>query len=194
MMDFQRIAEIAGGLAALKFFPVDDHARLAIMEMIGDMAENEDQVQWLVKRMLSLFNEWPGPKELRALFCSRWTPRDGLLAYTEVYTFLNGGYPNPANPPKEPRALPEPRALLASSDATPICAESQAVIDELVQAMPRMPAAVPIGDALEARLREVLMGPIDRPQPPAPTPQIITETDVQRAVEQLHAKRLNGGA
>jgi hypothetical protein len=187
MMDFQRVSDIAGRLAALKFFPSDDAARLAIMEMIGDMAETEDQVLWLVKRMLSLYNEWPGPKELRALFCSRWTPRDGLLAYTEVYTFLNGGYPAESKPAAVSRRLP------AAPEAGPVCPASQVVIDELVEALPRMPAAKPVGDRFESLLSAVVTAPADRPLPPAPTPQVITAEDVQREVEKLHARK-NAGA
>src|SRR5690349_7814500 len=69
----------------LKFFPSDREARAAIVEMICEMASDECQVEWLVARALRLYNEWPGPRELRAAFCSKFRPRDGINAYSTVY-------------------------------------------------------------------------------------------------------------
>lgn len=87
-MNFERVAELAAELTMLRYFPPDESARLAIVRMIGEMAENEDQVRWLVRRTLDLWNEWPGPLELRAVFCSRFKPKDGKNAYSE--RFVNG--------------------------------------------------------------------------------------------------------
>jgi hypothetical protein len=44
------------------------------------MCSNEDQVRWLVPRVLAICNEWPGPLVLRQIFCSRFKPADGISA------------------------------------------------------------------------------------------------------------------
>jgi hypothetical protein len=85
-MNFERVAELVAELTLLRFFPGDESARLAIVRMVGQMAENEDQVRWLVRRTLDLWNEWPGPLEFRAVFCSRFKPKDGKNAYSERFT------------------------------------------------------------------------------------------------------------
>ena len=80
-----KIAGLCADLTMLKFFPSDDEARLGIVLMIGRMAEKEEQVRWLVQRVLALYNEWPGPGEVRAVYCSRFRPEDGITAYSTVY-------------------------------------------------------------------------------------------------------------
>jgi hypothetical protein len=91
-IDIAKIASVLGELAVLKFFPSDDGARAAILRIVVEMigadptVSPEDQVEWLVKRMTNgLYNEWPGPREFRACFCSRFKPRDGITAYSGVY-------------------------------------------------------------------------------------------------------------
>ncbi len=85
-MKFEKIMEILCGLRLLPFFPSDEHAMLALVRMVGAMAKSEDQVQWLVNRMTSgLYAQWPGPQEMRACFCSKFPPKDGINAYSSVY-------------------------------------------------------------------------------------------------------------
>lgn len=75
---FEDVARIAGELTALRFFPGDSEGRLGIMKLIGRMATNEEQVRWLVRRTMDLFDEWPGPRTLRLIFCKRFKPADGI--------------------------------------------------------------------------------------------------------------------
>ncbi len=104
-MNFQKVAEILGGLRILPFFPSDEHALLALVSMVGSMVDTEEQVRWLVKRMTSgIYSQWPGPQEMRACFCGRFKPKDGINAYSTVY--LDG------IPPERPAiAAPEQKAL-----------------------------------------------------------------------------------
>ncbi len=69
----------------LKFFPGDPDARLGIAEQIADMARDADQVRWLVRRLPKLYPEWPSSLEVRAVFCSKFRPLDGIEAYSAVY-------------------------------------------------------------------------------------------------------------
>jgi hypothetical protein len=81
----QKVAEIVGELTLLRFFPSDPIARTALVREICDMAASEDQVRWLITRMLKLYQVWPGLGEVRATFCSKFKPRDGVERYSEVY-------------------------------------------------------------------------------------------------------------
>ena len=86
------------------------------------MADSDEHVRRLVKRALAVFNEWPGPRELRALYCSRWRPADGVEAYSMLYPSdeSGGGFPRdpelpPAPEPFKPIGRDEARKLLGSA-------------------------------------------------------------------------------
>lgn len=84
-MNPDRVMRIIANLAAMKFFPSDVDARIAIAEQFAAFAETEEQVQWTVKRAMALCLEWPGVHELRAIYCSRWKPADGIEAHSTIY-------------------------------------------------------------------------------------------------------------
>jgi hypothetical protein len=101
-MNLETISNEIAKLGTMKFFPADPVVRLALVELMCDIAENEDQVRWLVKRVRTLYAEWPGEHELRAAFCSRFPPKDGINACSTVYL---DGIPSERKP--EPfKALP----------------------------------------------------------------------------------------
>ena len=86
MLDFEKTLDQLGGLTLLKFFPADPGARLELAKLVSRMAANEDQVDWLVNRVLALCNEWPGPLVLRQVFCSKFRPADGIsVGGTEAF-------------------------------------------------------------------------------------------------------------
>lgn len=62
---------------ALKFFPSDEGARLAVMELIRKMVSTKAELLWLTETMIDSVGEWHGTAQLRALFCSRFKPADG---------------------------------------------------------------------------------------------------------------------
>jgi hypothetical protein len=76
-----RVADILGGLALLKFFPSDPRAQTQLLALVCQMIESEEQAEWLVRIALNTWNEWEGPRELRALFCTKYRPRDGVEAF-----------------------------------------------------------------------------------------------------------------
>ena len=80
-----KVLEILGGLRLLKYFPNDEFAMLALVRQVGEMCESEAAVEWLVHRMLKLYAEWPGIQEMRACYCSKFRPKDGVNAYSQVY-------------------------------------------------------------------------------------------------------------
>lgn len=110
MLDFMRVADLLSGLSLMRYFPADDGARLELAKLVARMASTEDQVEWLVQRAIAVYSEWPGPHELRACFCSKFRPADGISACSTVY--LDG---LPSERPAEP--LPAlPPGVVASID------------------------------------------------------------------------------
>jgi len=188
-IDIATVTHKLAALSLLRFFPQEPEARAAIVTIVCRMASNVDQIDWLIKSALAVYDDWPGPRELRALFCSRWNPRDGVKAYSQIYPSdeNGGGFPSQIYPPSKLPALLSAMDLKAIEEA-PMCPESQARIDMAVRLMLPMPSPLYVGDEADRRLAEVLTPPSDRPLPPAPTPQIITGEDVQRAVEELRER------
>jgi hypothetical protein len=86
----------------MAFFPSDREVRGALVSVLADLVETEEQLDWLVTRALRLYAKWPGVAELRALYCSRFKPRDGVESYSTVY--LDGIPPETTPPPREPTA------------------------------------------------------------------------------------------
>jgi hypothetical protein len=85
-MNFQQVMLLIGRWAGtLRFFPSDPEARIGIAEELAEMASNEEQIRWLVKRLPKLFTEWPAMHEVRAVFCSKFRPKDGIEVYSGVY-------------------------------------------------------------------------------------------------------------
>jgi hypothetical protein len=64
----------------LKYFPADDAARKGVMRLLERMVGTSEQLDWLVGTMIDQVGEWSGPVELRGVFCSRFSPRDGIDA------------------------------------------------------------------------------------------------------------------
>lgn len=104
-------------LSILKFFPSDPGARVAIMRMLQRLCKSYEQAQWLVDRAVDIFSEWPGPREIRALYCQKFPPSDGVSAYSNLYP---DGFPQLREAGRKEIAGPEMLALpeghIASAD------------------------------------------------------------------------------
>ena len=183
-MNFKTTAEIISELAILKFFPSGPEAMLAMVKLVGDMAETEDQVRWLVRRTLALYNEWPGPKELRAIFCSKFKPKDGINAYSQL--FVDG------ISSERPPALPAPEMKRIGPGECSADPGLYAMVETLSKST-EMPRAMRGKNDASRRLEAVLTAPKDRPELPSPTPQVITQDDVDREVALLRKRKIQGG-
>jgi hypothetical protein len=187
-MNIQIVSKELEKLAMLKFFPADQGARLGILEIVCAMAKTEEQVTWLVKRMTTMYNEWPGPKELRAMFCSKFRPADGVECYSAVF---EDGIPSELEAGSTAGLLASRSQRLIGGEVA-MFPESQAVIDELVRQMPKMPEPIyPANDRFSKLLGLTTTAPQDRPEAPAKgsTPQIITEADFARVIAERNAAR-----
>jgi hypothetical protein len=90
MIDVKKAMGTVGRLSVLKFFPADEIAKTEIVALVCRMAKTDEQIEWLVSRVQQLWNEWEGPRELRAVFCSKFTPADGIDAYSQLSRFADG--------------------------------------------------------------------------------------------------------
>jgi hypothetical protein len=86
----QKVAE----LSVLPRFPFDQDARLMILRTLSEMVKDEAALDWLIQRAVNLWNKWEGIRELRAIYCSRYYPGDGIETTSAIYA--DGVPPDPA--------------------------------------------------------------------------------------------------
>lgn len=84
MLNPSIVSRAVDDICLLKF-PPSESSRPALVRMLAEMCSTDEQVLWLSKRLLQLFKEWPGANEMRAVFCSKFRPRDGVEVHSEAY-------------------------------------------------------------------------------------------------------------
>jgi hypothetical protein len=106
---------VVEALSAMKFFPSAEGARIAISNQLLSMCSDVTQGVWLANRALTLYGEWPGLPEIRAVLCSKFRPADGIEGSSTVY--IDG---IPSERPAPVAALPSPDAKrLNAGEITP---------------------------------------------------------------------------
>ena len=115
MLNYKETIQLIGRWGGtLKFFPSDPDARIGIAEEICKMASDIRQVRWLVGRIPQLFTEWPGSREVRAVFIDRYKPVDGVTVYSTTFPHgIPSEFPEP-----EPRLLEAPKQQAESTTAS----------------------------------------------------------------------------
>ena len=172
MIDVAKAASSLERLSILKLFPMDDAARTEIVSIACEMAETNDQIDWLATCCRNVWNQWEGPREFRALYCSRFRPRDGIEAYSQLERFIDG------YPPEKPEAAlavitADERAGKKRLTAADCCA------DEEIQKT--------IIDLAKAKNFTANFPPIIRPIPVRREEGRITQADIDRAVAEHRA-------
>jgi hypothetical protein len=183
------VLQIVSELRALRYFPGDEFTLNAIVRLCGSMCATEEQVRWLVDRMTSgIYTEWPGIAEVRACFCCRYRPKDGISVCSTV--FPEGLPPDPTAPPRRKIAAPDFKRL---PPGEPVTADPE--LEESIRQFAekhKMPAHPEI-DAFGRMLRDLETPPhLRAPEESSPinlnfTP--VTQADVDRAVQKLHERR-----
>lgn len=85
-MNPTKVLALISELAIMPFFPNNNPAALkAVAGICGSMCHNEAEVAWLVDYMLTHYTQWPGPAEMRAVYCNFRKPKDGVNSYSSVY-------------------------------------------------------------------------------------------------------------
>lgn len=176
-------------LASIPFFPSETGARLAIGDEIRAMCKGPHEAEWLVTRMRRLYRRWPGPLEMRHVYAAKFQPWDGVQPIG-----ISEHYPDgiPSENETAPPAIAAPKVkLLAIGQREEIIEHPkiERAIQRAAEKMPAIPSGRPIGDRFEKLLAEAITAPVDRPLPPPPTPQVITQADIDRAVEDLHRQK-----
>jgi hypothetical protein len=80
--------QAAEALAAIPGCQQTESALSFLASDLLAMATNPQQLLWLVKEARLRFQEFPSPRELRALFCAKFEPRDGIEIYDERFARL----------------------------------------------------------------------------------------------------------
>ncbi len=190
MVNVKEISRILADLTALKRFPIEPSARAAITRMACEMADPtnrippDQQIRWLVNRMVTLYNEWPGPKEMRAVFCSRFKPHDGIEALPDMQQFPDGIPADPALPPLVP--APDLKQI-ASGETVTADPELAPTFEKLMSktALPKSRLSQREREreaSFNRTLEAMLTPPHERKEIPVPTPQAITQADVDALV------------
>jgi len=152
-------------LAILQFFPAAHSERLQVSDLIEKIAATDEQVQWLGNRMITLYSKWPGPREMRACFCSRYKPQDGISIFSEVYT---EGIPSEVPPPKQLKEGKQQKALPPGrNDPVTEDPEMAATLTKAakVMSMPRV-SRQQQRSQFAKELEAVITGQVDRPTAP----------------------------
>lgn len=97
-----------GDLAALPFF--NSSALPVVAKQLSAFVDNDPKhLQWLINTAVGTWRKWEGVIELRALWCTRFMPRDGV----EAYSMIPGHRPSDIElenslPDNYPRFVPGP--------------------------------------------------------------------------------------
>lgn len=187
MVNVAKVSKMVDELALMRFFPSDESARVALVRMVCEMVRTDEEARWLVSRALQLYSEWPGVHELRACFCNRFNPRDGINAYSTVYP--DGLPPSPdAKLIEAPQRIALPPGHVATVDKQ---------LDEDVKKLAELkalPPAKPVTSDFAKRLQEVLTAPQNRPEVPYSEP--LTESrraEIQAMIDAELAKKRRDG-
>lgn len=74
----KELHSIIEAFGTLRFFPKEEGCHIEILKIIMAMCGTAEEVSWLRAAALLAWNDWPGPRDLRALFCTKFRPKDGI--------------------------------------------------------------------------------------------------------------------
>ena len=77
-------------LAALPYYPNEEYARAEISRLFLRMVESPKQLEWLITVLLDRCDRYPGIKEIRGVYCTRYKPLDGVEEYSTISGFTPG--------------------------------------------------------------------------------------------------------
>jgi hypothetical protein len=93
MLNATVVSNAINRMSLLTFFPPQT-AWPGLAMLIHDMCSTDEQVEWLARRVVTLYDSWPGPHELRAVLCSRFKPLDGIEADSKHARYIEDGIPS----------------------------------------------------------------------------------------------------
>jgi hypothetical protein len=183
--------EISGaveGLSAIPWFPKEEGARTMIADAIARLCLDGRSCFELVRRMLDMYREWPGVREMRICYCALvGVPLSGEDLHLAVSEFYPGGF-GPAVPP----AI-APRKGLTAGKAPEMLDDAawRARIEKgLTGVSPQeRPYALPDPESAQRARREFLQ---EEHRIAMSQLKPITEEDVKKAQEEYFQKKMEG--
>jgi hypothetical protein len=174
------------GLSAIPWFPKEEGARTMIADAIARLCTSGPACFELVRHMVDKYKEWPGPREMRICYCavigSPLSGEDLRLAVSEFY--LDGfGRPLTIAAPAV-KALPPTKMPEALDDAT----WRESLAKDLAT-IPDQRKYTIDPEAMAAQRREILK---QQHREAMATVNPITQADIDKAVEELRAKKERG--
>jgi hypothetical protein len=211
-MTYEQAVGITLRLSALAHFPVEPAARAVIAGELVEMCETAEQALWLVDRALKLWTKWESARDLRAIYCARFKPRDGFEVNCS-HVFPNGIVPS-ETPAMEwrPKALPPGRTATADAqldgqlvrlaeskrlEPPPLPSRAERIAEQefnriLEEAETGQPDRAEIRPPRHKRQSEIWPLAKDQEYPPGGGSEI-TAGDVERAVNELRARGPEAG-
>ena len=194
------ILRALGIFSLMKFFPGDDGTRAALGELLCEMCRNDEEIIWLARRVQKLHREWPGAHEIRAAYCSKFQPKDGIEADSNLYL---DGIPSETGrqefeQPRLPAGATSKQITAAREAIAPPDPEVEKLLSEAVRAntlskLPTMRYISADERRVDEELRALLHLPSAYTPPPARPPQTITAEQVEEA-RRLELERRAKGA
>lgn len=65
-------------MSILKFFPMDELQHRAMTGFLRRLCGHAEGLSWLVEQLVNRVGEWPGPAQVRGIYCTRFKPADGV--------------------------------------------------------------------------------------------------------------------
>lgn len=87
MITAKQASESVARLAILTHFPGEAIARAELASMLIRMVSEPRQLEWLVTAFVDHIGAWHGPREMRAVFCTRFKPADGIEEWSAIPGF-----------------------------------------------------------------------------------------------------------
>jgi hypothetical protein len=173
------------GLASIPWFPKEDGARTMIADAIARLCGDSRSSFELVRRMVDMYRQWPGVREMRICYCALVGPplsgEDLHLAVSEFYP--DGFGPALASVIPTRKQLPTGKAVEMLDDA----AWRERIEKNLTSIDPQEKAyALPDPEEAQKTRREVLQ---ERHQREMSQLKPITQADVDKAVEELRERQ-----
>jgi len=81
------VERAAGRIFLIPFFPSSSETdRATVVDELLCMVHSDAEALWLAYRLVQVFTKgWPGIGEMRALYCKRFKPKDGIELYSQQF-------------------------------------------------------------------------------------------------------------
>ena len=150
-----------------EFFPSESGARTAVGAVIRGMCGSATEALWLVERMGRLFKRWPGTRDMRLVYCSKYRPLDG-------FELVGGTTAYPDGIPSESEAAERAALGPAEGKYLPAPLEPASRAESLRNTVTDLAAAKRIGSKPGSRVRDIPIFPVGA--------KTVTQADIEAAV------------